>query len=154
MEDSRVRVEEHVHEGVEHPPHLLGRCAPGWLELPEIVPGDLDQSATISIHLIEVGILVHPRRGAVRKDDLRPVRRPGRPAVALFARQLDQMRAVGQDGVELRRGASGEGGEGLEKNPCAIGRPMRIPGLQVPPRCHLFQTRAITVDDEQCLILI
>src|SRR5439155_17629642 len=121
-------------------------------ELPELVLCDLDQVAAIGIHLIEVGILVYSRRGAIGKDDLRPVRRPGWPAVALLARQLDHMRAVGEDRVELRRGTRREGTEGLEENACAIGRPMRIARLQFPPRSHLFQTRAITVDDEQRLI--
>jgi hypothetical protein len=37
------------------------------------------------------------------------------------------MRAVGKDHVELRRGALGEGAEGLEEDALAIGRPMRIP---------------------------
>src|SRR6266567_4341579 len=59
----------------------------------------------------------------MRKDDLRSVRRPGRPGVALMSRQLDLMRAVWKDRVELRRGAIGEGAEGLEENLLAIGRP-------------------------------
>jgi hypothetical protein len=90
----------------------------------------------------------------MRKDDLRLIRRPSRPAVALLGRQLDQVRANGEDGVELRSGASGEGAEGLEEEPLAIGRPMRIPRLQFPPRCQLLKTSAITVDDEQLCWLL
>lgn len=90
----------------------------------------------------------------MRKDDLRSVRRPGRPGVALMSRQLDLMRAVWKDRVELRRGAIGEGAEGLEENPLAIRRPMLKPRLQFSPRCQLLQTGAITVDDEQRLIVI
>src|SRR6266702_4456584 len=81
----------------------------------------------------------------MRKDDLRSVRRPGRPGVALMSRQLDLMRAVWKDRVELRRGAIGEGAEGLEENPLAIRRPMLKPRLQFSPRCQLLQTRAVSV---------
>src|SRR6266700_3548632 len=90
----------------------------------------------------------------MRKDDLRSVRGLRRPSVALMSRQLDLMRAVWKDRVELRRGAIGEGAEGLEENPLAIRRPMLKPRLQFSPRCQLLQTSAITVDDEQRLIVI
>jgi len=124
------------------------------MELPERVMGDLDQTAAIGVHLIEVGILVLPCRGAMREDDLRAVGRPGRPTVALIRRQLDLMRTVGRDRVELRSSAIGERAEGLEDNALTIGRPMRQPRLQFSPLRHLFETGAIPVDDEQCLIII
>src|SRR6266487_4452803 len=135
-------------------PFLLGKWTPGGLELPERVPGDLEQAATIGVHLIEVDILVLSRCGSMHKDDLRSVRRPGRPAVALIRRQLDQVCAVREDRVELRCGAIGEGAEGLEEDARAIRRPMRKPRLQFSPRCHLLQTGAIPVDYEQRLIVI
>ena len=113
-------------------PPRLGSAAPGGLELPERVVGDLEQAAAIGVHLIEVSILVSLRRGAMRKDDLRAIGRPGRPGVALLARQLHQMRAVRQDRVELRGGAIGEGAEGLEEDVRTIGRPVLIARLQLP----------------------
>ena len=133
---------------VQHGSRGRLRLPPGGLALPERAPGDLNQAAAIGVHLIEVGILVRPRQGAMREDDLRPIRRPGRIEIELIARHLHQVRAVGKDRVELRYGAHGEGAVGLEEDARAIRRPPRIPRLQVPPRCQLLQTAAIQVDEE------
>jgi len=131
---------------------LLGSAAPGGLELPERVVGDLEQAATIGVHHIEVSILVRPGRGAMREEDLRAVRRPGWPAVALVGGQLHQVRAVRQDRVELRRGVIGEGAEGLEEDALTVGRPVLIARLQFPGG-QLLEARAIAVDEEQRLLV-
>ena len=89
----------------------------------------------------------------MRKDNLRPIRRPGRPAVALLARQLHQVRAVRQDRVELGRGAIGEGAEGLEEDELAVRRPVLIARLQFPGG-QLLEAAPIAVDEKQRLLVI
>ena len=73
---------------VQHGSRGRLRLPPGGLALPERAPCDLNQAAAIGVHLIEVGILVLPRQGAMREDDLRPIRRPGRIEIELIASSL------------------------------------------------------------------
>src|SRR6266567_4039020 len=86
-------------------PFLLGKWTPGGLELPERVPGDLEQAATIGVHLIEVDILVLSRCGSMHKDDLRAIGRPGGEVISNTCRvwglcELHGMAAIGMHDPE------------------------------------------------------